>query len=462
MDEKRLSGGLDEDQRAAVGLRRNGAVSAGAGSGKTTVLAARYLDLLETESADVRSILVLTFTRKAAAEMYGRIYRKLLSAPDPRVREQVDRFSEAQISTIDAFSSQILRPEAQDYGYPPDFLVDDAECRRIAEAQALSFLLERREEEALRETFARLGFETAWKGLFADAAARLWTPAGSPDVRAMAEAQRKALGDRMRGSLGTIRDAALLAAGELEASAKSSAKAAETAAVLAAVPGDLSAAEGFRGRIEAAAGAEPQGLRPVGFGKPDQGSRGAARDAARAFLDAAGAEALAPLTEAVLRLLADLGERVGAAKRAARVMSFRDAAESAVDLLLRRQDLRSYWKRRFRYIMIDEFQDDDRLQKDLLYLLAERQDRSAPSVLRSRTWSRKSSSLWGMRSRASIGSGAPTSPCSGGCRRISGAGPPLCGRTIVRSPPWWTFSTKPSGASWTGRNGTTKPGSSPS
>ncbi|HRZ91256.1 MAG TPA: UvrD-helicase domain-containing protein, partial [Spirochaetia bacterium] len=96
-----MSSRLDPDQRTAVELRRNGAVSAGAGSGKTTVLAARYLDLVLRDGADVRSILVLTFTRKAAAEMYGRIHRELLASGEPRALEQVDRFSEAQISTLD-------------------------------------------------------------------------------------------------------------------------------------------------------------------------------------------------------------------------------------------------------------------------------------------------------------------------------------------------------------------------
>ncbi|MFZ4618788.1 MAG: UvrD-helicase domain-containing protein, partial [Rectinemataceae bacterium] len=54
---------LDPDQGAAVRLRANATVSAGAGSGKTTVLAARYLDLLFSSKAELRSILCLTFTR---------------------------------------------------------------------------------------------------------------------------------------------------------------------------------------------------------------------------------------------------------------------------------------------------------------------------------------------------------------------------------------------------------------
>ena len=132
MEERGIFEKLDVDQRAAVGLRANATVSAGAGSGKTTVLAARYLDLVFSEGADARSILCLTFTRKAAAEMRARVYRELASSDDPRARAQVERFSEASISTIDSFCGSVLRSSAQDYGYAPNFAVDNDKARSLA------------------------------------------------------------------------------------------------------------------------------------------------------------------------------------------------------------------------------------------------------------------------------------------------------------------------------------------
>ncbi len=375
-----MSSRLDPDQSKAVELRRNGAVSAGAGSGKTTVLAARYLDLVLRDGADVRSILVLTFTRKAAAEMYGRIHRELLASGEPRALEQVDRFSEAQISTLDSFCSLVLRPEAQEYGYPPDFRVDDEECGRIARAQALSFLLERREDPALREVFARLGFERAWKELFADAAARLWTPSAAPDIPAMLRLQADTAERTIRDQAALIQEAAR-AAGEA-GSGSPSAKAASVLDAFATLPAGF---EDLPTDMIAAALELVVFFNLQGFGRSDAETRikeaaSAARDAARRILKAREMEKLAPLTGSVLDLLAELGERVRRAKRGARVMGFRDVAEAAVDLLSRRPGVRAGWKRRFRYIMIDEFQDDDELQKDLLYLLAERPDRTDPGV----------------------------------------------------------------------------------
>src|SRR4051812_17598343 len=82
---QRLSG----EQEAALGSDAEIAVSAGAGAGKTSTLAARYVTLLQRlvdegaagtdgrsaqKTPDIASILVLTFTEKAAQEMRERCY----------------------------------------------------------------------------------------------------------------------------------------------------------------------------------------------------------------------------------------------------------------------------------------------------------------------------------------------------------------------------------------------------
>jgi ATP-dependent helicase/nuclease subunit A len=57
---------LDAQQQAAVAIRENVVVSAGAGSGKTRVLTERYLELLRS-GMDVSEILALTFTRESGS-----------------------------------------------------------------------------------------------------------------------------------------------------------------------------------------------------------------------------------------------------------------------------------------------------------------------------------------------------------------------------------------------------------
>ncbi len=100
---------LDPRQRVAAESAPNTVVTAGAGSGKTTVLAERFLWLVTERRAPIDSLLVLTFTRKAAAEMHERIHRRLSQSASPLAKAALERFDDAQISTLDSFCGQIVR-----------------------------------------------------------------------------------------------------------------------------------------------------------------------------------------------------------------------------------------------------------------------------------------------------------------------------------------------------------------
>jgi ATP-dependent helicase/nuclease subunit A len=79
-------------------------------------------------------------------------------------------------------------------------------------------------------------------------------------------------------------------------------------------------------------------------------------------------------------LLQEFADAYLEAKLAAGKLSFQDVAELAVEILKTDPGLRTYYKERIRAIMIDEFQDDNELQKQLLYLIAERDDRLTPGI----------------------------------------------------------------------------------
>ena len=122
---------LTENQQLALATDKNISVTAGAGSGKTTILVERYLRLILDEKQDVRKVLAITFTEKAAAEMKERVARmireRLDSETDSQKRERLlelrERLSSAQISTIHAFCSRLLREYAVASGVDPDFSV---------------------------------------------------------------------------------------------------------------------------------------------------------------------------------------------------------------------------------------------------------------------------------------------------------------------------------------------------
>ena len=115
---------------AAVDPRRNVVLEASAGTGKTSVLVTRYLNLLRA-GIDPLHVLAITFTRQAAAEMRERIVEELKQdaarsrAGEARWRELRDRLGEITISTIDAFCLSLLREFPLEADLDPDFAVAD-------------------------------------------------------------------------------------------------------------------------------------------------------------------------------------------------------------------------------------------------------------------------------------------------------------------------------------------------
>ena len=128
----------DADARAyAVDPRHNVVLEASAGTGKTSVLVARYVNLLEA-GVDPSNILAITFTRKAAAEMRERIIRELRTAAEQseparrRWNELREHISEIAISTIDAFCLSLLREFPLEADVDPGFdLANETEVPRL-------------------------------------------------------------------------------------------------------------------------------------------------------------------------------------------------------------------------------------------------------------------------------------------------------------------------------------------
>ena len=121
----------------AVDPRNNVVLEASAGTGKTSVLVSRYVNLLKA-GVDPANILAITFTRKAAAEMRERIIRELRSAAErsqfdrARWLELRDRLGEIGISTIDAFCLSLLHEFPLEADVDPAFdLADETEVPRL-------------------------------------------------------------------------------------------------------------------------------------------------------------------------------------------------------------------------------------------------------------------------------------------------------------------------------------------
>ena len=117
MDVSHLLDGLNDAQRQAVGSPLGAAlVLAGAGSGKTRVLVHRVAWLIQVEGASPNSILAVTFTNKAAAEMRARI-ETLLGIPGGAM----------WIGTFHGLAHRLLRLHWREAGLPQSFQILDSE-----------------------------------------------------------------------------------------------------------------------------------------------------------------------------------------------------------------------------------------------------------------------------------------------------------------------------------------------
>jgi ATP-dependent DNA helicase UvrD (EC 3.6.1.-) len=117
MDVSDLLNGLNDKQREAVAApRSNLLVLAGAGSGKTRVLVHRIAWLLSVENCSPYSIMAVTFTNKAAAEMRHRI-------------DQLIGTSQGGmwIGTFHGLAHRLLRAHHLDANLPQDFQILDSD-----------------------------------------------------------------------------------------------------------------------------------------------------------------------------------------------------------------------------------------------------------------------------------------------------------------------------------------------
>jgi ATP-dependent helicase/nuclease subunit A len=337
------------EQEAAIAARASRVmVEAGAGTGKTGVMVDRYCRLVCEESVPLDAILAITFTDKAAAELRQRIRAELsvrAQAGSERAAELIAGLGAAWITTIHGFCHRVLAAHPVAAGVDPRFSVlDPAETGRAAR-EAFDDALEEflgDGDGGREETVAGYGID-ALRGMVVGVHAELRSRGirnprlpdpPAPDVAA------------------TTREAAAAAAATLEELGETSRwrPTVERAAAILAERGE---------RIELD---ELAGLR-IGSNAQAMSAYREAVDAAIARVAEAGegGEAYAHAAE----LLHLFSSRFEAVKERRRGIDFEDMQLLAAELL-ERDAIGSSYRQRFGHVMIDEFQDTNRLQLRLV------------------------------------------------------------------------------------------------
>ncbi|MGH3032465.1 MAG: UvrD-helicase domain-containing protein, partial [Gaiellaceae bacterium] len=335
------------EQEAAIAAGGVVFVSAGAGTGKTTVLVERFAKAVCERGLDVDSLLVITYTEKAAGELRDRIRARLAELGRPDLARALDG---AWISTIHGFCHRLLRAHPFAAGIDPRFRVLDESQARVLQGEAFeealaAFCVDGDLERAgLLTTYGRRALRRMLTGVH-----ETLRSAGRPLQLDLGE--RPGLEERLEG----LREAARCVAQDADAGETARGTAERALEILEerTLPERLLDLSELRAR----------------------GERAATYEEARRGVEQAALDALAARDR---DLLQELLERFAAEYRAAKeresALDFEDLQLLARDLLRDEASVREAESWRFRSIMVDEFQDTNRLQCELVDLLAEGPD----------------------------------------------------------------------------------------
>lgn len=383
---KDLLAELDSSQRDAATMTRNAVIAAGAGSGKTRVLAARYAYLVVEKGIPVHEILTLTFTKKAASEMYARIHQYLSHIDDERATTAVTSFHTARIETIDAFCNAIARSACRLWGFSPDFTIDNDRARDIAQSIALPFFIERRSRIAIPALMIRTRLEDIPVNFFANTLINYCPVTGETDFAQTYSIQETEMYTRAKLTLTRLN-------GQVSSLVE----------IVRQSPLKMKTIEDFKKKVETLPN-EPLSSRDEDLVETLSfyenlcalSIRGNSKEEdflrLKDVFNSIKKELFPEITaiagfilnrEAIADAFALLDEFAllfNRRKREEGVLTFTDVAHLARDALIRDRQLRQSYKSEFSAIMIDEFQDDNALQKDLLFLLAEKSDIQSPGV----------------------------------------------------------------------------------
>jgi ATP-dependent helicase/nuclease subunit A len=388
---------LSAPQReAALARGRDVVVTAGAGTGKTRTLVARFLSLLD-DGLPLRGVVAVTFTRKAAREMRNRVRQEIAAYLDAHghdpaaVRWQAvyNDLDAARIGTIHTLCGEIMRTHPAEAGIDPRFdVLDETQSALLLRDSAEAALGWAAVQPDMKPLFALQSeaellklIETLLRGRLAVAelVGRIPPESILDHWRAqIAAMQAEALARLLAHPEWQAAHDTLRRLEPLQPDDKRAYQVLRVRAVLDGLPNgslpeqlrDLKAVDeiNLRGGKNKA---WPNGDDDISASKAALETLRDMYRAQEAFtatlnhLDEAAAAAMP-----ALYALFDQATQLYDARKAERgALDFDDLEAGAIDLLARFPDVAAYWQSQVRALLVDEFQDTNAAQRRLVRLL---------------------------------------------------------------------------------------------
>lgn len=373
-------------------------LSAGAGTGKTSVLVTRYMAALEA-GLSPRQIVAMTFTKKAAAEMRRRLRdecHRNMTAGDPeqarRWRRTSSELETAHIGTIHSFCGTLLRMHALDAGVDPMFATLEGRPAALLLHRAIStaFIerLKRQEPSAVKlaALWSRSTIVSEIAGIIGAREQYLKYLAAPPTAeQLLADWERDMEQARIAAALAAGSDNEL--AGHLEtlgrlAEPNPTARFAPEALTAVDEIAALRTCEPARAlehlRAAEQAAAVRKGGKPAGWVDPDdyeslKENLNAVKSVVRGHLSICDIDVSDDLHREAAELTAALWAEAAAcldaytrAKIARAGLDFADLQLLADKLLSEKQSIRRRCRERYAQVLVDEFQDTNALQDGII------------------------------------------------------------------------------------------------
>ena len=345
-------------QNLTINIESNCVVSAGAGSGKTGVLSQRFSRLVREKKAHCNEILTLTFTRKATSEMRERIYGLLVENADP---SELDLFPDACISTVDGLCASIVRNDSRRYGISSDFTVMDIdEFNKKMSDIAYCFISENLDSPLVRRILEHVS-PSDFAKMLAYTVSNNINIASDIDFSLEAIRYEKKSACVIRQSFEKIKEHAQMYVDRLSNDVKLK----SNVAMLSAF-------------IDGSTGADKIVFdRSLGTGTEN-------KEIAKELKNSIREECVKYISlekshdsvfiKSFYDFVKQFSEKASDFKRSNSVLVFPDIMALALDILVNNKAVRTKYKNLYKYVMIDEFQDNNDDYRKLIYLLSEKYD----------------------------------------------------------------------------------------
>ena len=375
---------IDEAQKKAITIDRNAVVSAGAGSGKTRVIAERFSYLVREKKIRIDEILTLTFTKKATTEMYSRIWKTLKN-----LGADTSLFYKAHIQTLDSYCMSIAKTGAHFYGITPDFSIDQEALEERIKKEALPFLLEHK--KILQPLIGFKKIDEVAEQIFANVIIDHSFIENEIDFKCDFEKQKNELKIAWNNYAKKTNDALFVLREEIRSFDGNKVSLFEKVQNAISDTGNFSVEEIDEDNftVKNFANETMQKLNIINKinlsgGNKDTKPISETVKNIRALFDTltqmhANIASL-ELLQNLIPLFETFQRNITRLKKTSGLLSYSDVSFLALSILKNHPELRALEKRKYKAIMIDEFQDNNALQKDLLFLLAENLERNEVGV----------------------------------------------------------------------------------